>query len=92
MYVQFQGWRPPRNPLLRLVLAVAGLALLGFFTVFGLIIAAAVMAVLGLRALLRQVAAPARRPAASQAEAPKMRHAPPPPGVIEGEYRVIHRS
>jgi hypothetical protein len=91
MYVRFQGWRPPRNPLLRLLLAIAGVALLGFFTVFGLMVAAAVMAVLGLRALWRQLAAPARRPVDPQPSA-RVPHAPPPPGVIEGEYRVIHRS
>jgi hypothetical protein len=55
-------------------------ALLGFFTMFGLVIAAGVMAVLGVRALLRQLSVPARAPAPQR---------PTPPGVIEGEYRVI---
>jgi len=91
MYIRFQGWRPPRNPLVRLLLGVAGVALLGFFTVFGLVVAAAVMAALGLRALWRQLAQPSRRPVEPQAGA-RVPHAPPPPGVIEGEYRVIHRN
>jgi len=81
MHVQFTGWKPPRNPMARLLLALVGAALLGFFTVFGLVIAAGVMAVLGVRALLRQLAAPAR----SATPPPR----PTPPGVIEGEYRVI---
>lgn len=81
MHVQFSGLRPPRNPLLRLLLALAGVALLGFFTVFGLVIAAGVMAVLGVRSLLRQLGAPARAASSPQR--------PTPPGVIEGEYRVI---
>ena len=95
MRVQFLSWQPPRHPLLRLLLALAGAAVLGFFTVFGLVIAAAVMAVLALRGMWRQLAA-----AAGPAQSP--RHAPRPVGrsdhparaghgVIEGEYRVVPR-
>ena len=74
--------QPPRNPLLRLALAVVGLVALGFFTVFGLMAGAAVLAGLALRRMwlrLRGV---------SPAAAP-MR--PADPSVIEGEFSVVDK-
>ena len=56
MHVRFLGFSPPRNPLVRVLLAITGAALLGLFVVFGLVMGAAVMAVLGLVALWRLLA------------------------------------
>lgn len=72
--------RPPRNPLLRAVIALAGLALLGFFTLFGLFAAVAVMAALGLRRAWRHLSgnAPARARRHDQ-------------DVIDGEFSVIEK-
>lgn len=74
--------QPPRNPLLRLLLAVAGVALLGFFTVFGLIAAAGIAAVLAVRHMLLRLrgVAPAAGPRPSAA-----------PDVIEGEFSVVDK-
>lgn len=73
--------RPPRHPVLRFGLALAGLALLGFFAAFALVVAAGVLAVFGARKLLRSLGAP---PAAASA--------PRDPGVIEGEFSVVAKS
>lgn len=75
--------QPPRNPLLRLALALVGVVLLGFFTVFGLIAAAAVLAGFA----LRQVWLRLRGPAAAEA-APRR---PVDPNVIEGEFSVVDK-
>ena len=72
--------RPPRHPLLRAVLALAGLALLVFFAAFGVVIAALVLAAFGLRRLLRNSRA-ALRP-----------QAPAQPGVIDAEFSVVHKT
>lgn len=74
--------QPPRHPLLRFALVLVGVALLGFFTVFGVFVAAAVLATFGLRRLwlqLRGHAAPRARRAAE-------------PGVIEGEFVVVEKA
>ena len=77
--------RPPRHPLLRLVCAVAGLLLLGFFAVFGLAIAAVVVIGFGLRRILLQ-ARGGPRPLNPQASRPR------DPNVIEGEFAVVRKQ
>lgn len=75
--------QPPRHPLLRLALALVGVVLLGFFTVFGLIAAAAVLAGFALRrAWLRLRGAVATGPASAR---------PADPDVIEGEFSVVEK-
>ena len=72
--------RPPRHPLLRAVLALAGLALLVFFAAFGVVIAALVLAGFGVRRLLRNSRAALRPQPASQ------------PGAIDAEFSVVHKT
>ena len=74
--------QPPRHPALRFVLALAGLALLGFFAAFALVVAGGVLAVFGARRLLRRVRAGAEAPTPARAA---------PPGVIEGEFSVVSK-
>lgn len=78
--------RPPRHPLLRAFFAVAGLVVLGFFAVFGLAIAVAVLLGFGVRRLLLQ-ARGGPRPLDPQAGRAS-RHEPQ---VIEGEYAVVRK-
>ena len=71
-------FRRARHPVARTLLALAGLALLGFFAAFAVVIAALVLAAFGVRRLLAGAAsmgAPPRRA--------------PEPGVIEGEFHVV---
>lgn len=70
--------RRPRRPLLRVVLALAGLGLLAVLLVFGLIIGAAMLAA----GLVWRVLRRRGRPLAAQGAAP---------GAIEGEYRVVRK-
>lgn len=70
--------RPPRHPLLRAVLALAGLGLLVFFAAFGVVIGALVLAAFGARRLLRN----ARRARFAQAAQP---------GVIDAEFSVVRK-
>jgi hypothetical protein len=72
--------QPPRNPALRLLLALAGLSLLVFFAAFGVVIGALVLAAFGVRRLLMS-SRTALRP-----------QAPAHPGVIDGEYSVVHKT
>ena len=72
--------RPPRHPLLRALLALAGLALLGFFAAFGVLVAALVLAAFGVRRLLRNSRAMLRPQAPSQ------------PGAIDAEFSVVHKT
>lgn len=72
---------PPRHPLARLALGLAGLVLLGMFTAFGLIVAAAVVLGYAVRRLLlglRGVPPGATRPV--------------DPNVIEGEFSVVEKT
>lgn len=73
--------RPPRHPLLRTALALAGLALLGFFAAFALLVAGAVLTVFGARRLLRNL----RSPLAGATRAAD-------PRVIEGEFSVVRKA
>ncbi len=72
---------PPRHPVARLVLGLAGLALLGFFTVFGLVLAAMVVAGLALRRIYLHLRG--------------TRPVPPShsdPHIIEGEFSVVEKA
>lgn len=73
--------QPPRHPLARFVLGLAGLVLLGFFTVFGLAVAAIVLAAFALRRLYLTLRG--ERPA---------RPRPVDPSVIEGEFSVVEKA
>ncbi len=73
--------QPPRHPLARLALGLAGLVLLGFFTVFGLVVAAIVLAAFALRRLYFTLRG--ERPARSR---------PVDPRVIEGEFSVVEKA
>lgn len=85
MRPMFFALQPPRNPLLRFALALVGVALLGFFTVFGLVIGAAVLAAFALRRVWLQL----RRPAAAAGGQQPQR--PADPNVIEGEFVVVDK-
>ncbi|MCX7555881.1 hypothetical protein OS187_03445 [Xanthomonadaceae bacterium JHOS43] len=73
--------QPPRHPLARLALGLAGLVLLGFFTVFGLVVAAALLAVFALRRLYLTLRG--ERPGSSR---------PVDPQVIDGEFTVVEKA
>ena len=70
--------RPPRHPLLRALLALAGLGLLVFFAAFAVVIGALVLAAFGVRRLL-QNSRGALRPQPAQ------------PGVIDAEFSVVRK-
>lgn len=71
--------RLPRNPLLRLLLAVAGIAVLSFFALAGAAIAAVVLLGFGLRSLWWKLRGGANAPR------------PSPSDVIEGDYTVVEK-
>lgn len=73
--------QPPRHPLARLALGLVGLVLLGFFTVFGLVVAAIVLAAFALRRLYLSL----------RGEHPA-RARPVDPNVIEGEFSVVEKA
>lgn len=75
------AFQPPRHPLARLALGVAGLVLLGFFTVFGVVVAAIVLASLALRRLWLNLSG--QRPDTGRQAAS--------PDIIEGEFSVIEK-
>ena len=77
--------RPPRHPLLRTALALAGLALLGFFAAFALIVAGVVLTAFGARRLLRSLRGP-------QADATPGAARPIDPHVIDGEFSVVRKT
>jgi hypothetical protein len=74
--------QPPRHPALRFALALAGLALLGFFAAFALVVAGLVLTAFGARRLLRRL-----RDGGAASAAPRAS----PPGVIEGEFSVVSK-
>ncbi len=80
MRPMFFSLQPPRHPLARFALGLAGLVLLGFFTLFGLAAAAVVLALFALRRLY--LALRGERPMPMPAR-------PHDPDVIEGEFRVV---
>jgi hypothetical protein len=75
--------RLPRNPLLRLLIAVAGIALLSMFALVGVGLAVAALALFGARALWWTLRG---RP---QTSAPAWSRRT---DVIEGDYTVIEKS
>ena len=77
--------RPPRHPLLRTLLALAGLALLGFFAAFAIIVAGAVLTAFGVRRLLRNLRGP-------QADTAPRAVRPADPRVIDGEFSVVRKT
>lgn len=83
MRAAFVQLRLPRHPLLRLLLAIAGIALLSMFALVGVGLAVAALAVFGARALWWKLRG---RP---QATAPAWKGSP---DVIEGDYTVIEKS
>lgn len=82
MRIEFHRLQPPRNPLARLLLGLAGLALLVFFSVFALAIAGVVLAGFLLR----------RAWLSLQGRAPRTAARPRPADALEGEYTVVHRE
>jgi hypothetical protein len=77
----------PRHPLLRVLSALLGVAVLGALLVFGLL-ALAVFAVVGGGLLLWRRWAQSRTPAAAPGP-----HAPPhTPDVLEGEFVVVRQG
>jgi hypothetical protein len=79
----FVQLRLPRNPFLRLLLAVAGIALLSMFALAGAALAAVALAALGLRSLWWKLRGGA--PASGQGRSA-------PADVIEGDYTVVERT
>lgn len=77
-------FRRPRNPLLRLGVALLGIAVLAMLLVFGLFIGLAMLAFTATRRLL----------AALMGVAPQPRSRPhaSDPHVIEGEYDVVRKQ
>lgn len=73
------SYRPakPRNPLLKLLLGVVGLALLALLIVFGLVFGLGMLLFAAVRRLLRPRATPVR--VAS-------------PDVIEGEFTLVRKN
>ncbi len=76
--------RPPRHPLLRAIVALAGLLLLGFFAAFAVVIAAFVLVGFGLRRLVLQYRGGAR--ALDPQVARRV-----DPQVIDGEFSVVRK-
>lgn len=85
MRPMFFTLQPPRHPLLRFGLALVGVALLGFFTVFGVIVAGAVLAAFALRRVWLRL----RGAAAGTSQAGPAR--PADPNVIEGEFSIVDK-
>ena len=76
--------RPPRHPLLRAVVALAGLLLLGFFAAFAVVIAAFVLIGFGVRRLVLQYRGgpPSLDPQVARRVDPQ---------VIDGEFSVVRK-
>lgn len=80
MHARFVQFRLPRHPLPRLLLALAGIALLAMFAAVGVVLGAVLLAGLALRALYLRLRGAA--PTASRA---------PGEGIIEGDFRVVDK-
>lgn len=76
--------RPPRHPLLRAGLALAGLVLLGFFAAFGVLIAALVLVAFAARRVWLHLRG-SPRPLDPRATPPSDPH------VIDGEFSVVRK-
>ncbi len=72
---------PPRHPVLRALLALAGLSLLVFFAAFGVVIGALVLAAFGVRRLINGARARGSLGAAQRVD----------PNVIDGEFAVVRK-
>lgn len=77
-------FRRPRNPLLRLGVALLGVAVLAMLLVFGLFIGLAMLAFTATRRLVAALMG-ISRPSGSHARASD-------PHVIEGEYDVVRKT
>lgn len=73
--------KPPRSAFARFALGLAGLALLGFFTLFGLLAAGVVLAVFMLRRLWLRLSGAAPH-------VPGRGH---DPDIIDGEFTVVEK-
>lgn len=71
--------KPPRSAFGRLVLSLAGVAVLGFFTLFGLLAAGVVLAVFMARRLWLRLSGTAPRGPGHD------------PDIIDGEFTVIEK-
>jgi len=81
MHVVFTRFRRPKNPLVQLLLGLAAIGLLLFFSVFALFAAAGVLAVMGLMRAWRALTGgrPATAGTSTSADIE----------VIEGEFTVV---
>jgi hypothetical protein len=82
MHARFVQLQLPRNPILRVLLGVVGVALLGLFALAGAALAVVGLAALGLRGLWLRL-----RGGAAHAEGRR----PSDPDVIEGDFQVVER-
>jgi len=90
----FAPLRRPRNPLLRALSLVAGLAVVGVLLVFGVVVLGVLVAgglvVLALRQWkLARGITPAAQPSAAPSSASRKAHEP---NVLEGEFVVIQQG
>ncbi len=76
----FVQLRLPRNPLLRLLLAVVGIAVLSFFALAGAALAAAALAALGLRSLWWKL------------RGGRVATSPRTGDVLEGDFTVVEKE
>jgi len=95
MYIQFARFSPPRHPVLRLLLGLAGLTLLALFSVVGLFIAAGVALVVAARVLWLRwrfrdgIPQPdVHGPRQGSAESSRVRD----DDIIDGEFTVIDHN
>ena len=82
MHARFVHLQLPRNPVLRVLLGIAGVALLGVFALAGAALALIGLAALGLRMLWQRVGGASTSARASR---------PSDPDVIEGDFQVVER-
>lgn len=80
MHARFVQFRLPRHPLPRLLLALAGIALLAMFAAVGVVLGAVLLTAVALRALYLRLRGGAQPAASKRAE-----------GVIEGDFRVVDK-
>jgi hypothetical protein len=85
----FPPIRRSRNPLVRALSVVAGLAVLGVLLVFGVVVIGVLLA--GGLVFLAVRQWKLTRNGAPRASQPSAAHAPQDPKVLEGEFVVIHQ-